>query len=177
MCRVGVCRFVDWSTEAGRGRTWRSSASVHLSLRMLGLTLWRQRCAHCWPVRPGISAATAAHRLPCLACSRGRNVIAQKKFLRCGRCRCVRYGAYLKCGELDVFDVGPWRTLRSRMSAIVIFTRLGWGIRVGRGVCSAEWLGLRVISSVNSDRVRDMGKTRPPFLSQRENVTVWQKNA
>ena len=40
-----------------------------------------------------------------------RNVIAQKKFLRCGRCRCVRYGAYLKCGELDVFDVGPWRTL------------------------------------------------------------------
>ncbi len=111
LCRVGVCRFVDWSTEAGRGRTWRSSASVHLSLRMLGLTLWRQRCAHCWPVRPGISAATAAHRLPCLACSRGRNVIAQKKFLRCGRCRCVRYGAYLKCGELDVFDVGPWRTL------------------------------------------------------------------
>ena len=64
------------------------------------------------------------------------------------------------------------------MSAIVVFTRLGWGIRaVGRGVCSAEWLGLRVISSVNSDRVRDMGKTRPPFLSQRENVTVWQKNA
>ena len=61
------------------------------------------------------------------------------------------------------------------MSAIVVFTRLGWGIRVGRGVCSAEWLGLRVISSVNSDRVRDMGKTRPPFLSQRENVTVWQK--
>lgn len=62
------------------------------------------------------------------------------------------------------------------MSAIVVFTRLGWGIRaVGRGVCSAEWLGLRVISSVNSESRSRYGETRPPFLSQRENVTVWQK--
>jgi len=46
-----------------------SSLSVHLSLRISGVTLWRQRCAHCCPVLPlGISSATEAQRLPCLAC-------------------------------------------------------------------------------------------------------------
>ena len=35
-----------------------SSTGVHLSLRMVGLSLWRQRWAHCWPVRPGMHLAT-----------------------------------------------------------------------------------------------------------------------
>jgi hypothetical protein len=39
----------------------RSSASVHLSLLMAGFTRCRHRCAHCWPVRPAICLATAAH--------------------------------------------------------------------------------------------------------------------
>mmetsp|Transcript_38293 Transcript_38293/g.97906 ORF Transcript_38293/g.97906 Transcript_38293/m.97906 type:complete len:219 (+) Transcript_38293:1494-2150(+) len=46
----------------------RSSSSLHFSLRMFGFTLCRQRCAHCWPVRPGICSATVDHRLPTLAC-------------------------------------------------------------------------------------------------------------
>ena len=29
-------------------------------------TLWRQRCAHCWPVRPGMWRATSDHLLPSL---------------------------------------------------------------------------------------------------------------
>mmetsp|Transcript_8576 Transcript_8576/g.35896 ORF Transcript_8576/g.35896 Transcript_8576/m.35896 type:complete len:230 (+) Transcript_8576:2705-3394(+) len=49
-----------------------SSSSLHLSFRMLGFTLWRQRCAHCWPVRPGISSATVAQRLPYFAWRRER---------------------------------------------------------------------------------------------------------
>jgi hypothetical protein len=45
-------------------RTCASSSGVHFSFFIAGLTLWRHRCAHCWPVFPGSSAATSAHRLP-----------------------------------------------------------------------------------------------------------------
>ena len=39
-------------------RSRASSAGVHLSFRIEGLSLWRQRWAHCWPVRPGMRLAT-----------------------------------------------------------------------------------------------------------------------
>ena len=49
----------DWSDRrwrAGRELTDGVLRVGPLSLRMLGFTLWRQRWAHCWPVRPGISS-------------------------------------------------------------------------------------------------------------------------
>ena len=50
--------------HGSRVRTCASSSGVHFSFFIAGLTLWRHRCAHCWPVFPGSSAATSAHRLP-----------------------------------------------------------------------------------------------------------------
>jgi len=52
------------------GRTCASSSGVHFSFLMDGLTLCRHRCAHCWPVFPGSSAATRAQRLPQISCFR-----------------------------------------------------------------------------------------------------------
>lgn len=34
------------------------ASAVHFSREMFGLTRWRQRCAHCWPVLPGMCLAT-----------------------------------------------------------------------------------------------------------------------
>mmetsp|Transcript_8554 Transcript_8554/g.27948 ORF Transcript_8554/g.27948 Transcript_8554/m.27948 type:complete len:239 (-) Transcript_8554:213-929(-) len=41
---------------------------------MNGFTLWRQRWAHCCPVRPGSCAATALHRFPSLLWSSRRRL-------------------------------------------------------------------------------------------------------
>ena len=103
-------------------RTLASSSSLHLSFRMLGFTLWRQRWAHCWPVRPGISSATVAQRLPYFACggTRTGDVGETGQLLHRGKVerrtdeaseRVVGSGAYLEAGEDDVFGVGPWRAL------------------------------------------------------------------
>ena len=45
-----LCLTSSWSLE--------SSSSVHLSFLIVGFSLWRQRWAHCWPVRPGMRLAT-----------------------------------------------------------------------------------------------------------------------
>ena len=105
------------------GRTLASSSSLHLSFRMLGFTLWRQRCAHCWPVRPGISSATVAQRLPYFAWGgTGREVSGRPTKRLLHREKVERRtdetsasvgkgGAYLEAGEDDVLGVGPWRAL------------------------------------------------------------------
>lgn len=46
-------------------RTFSSSCSVHRSRRMLGLTLCRQRCAHCCPVLVPIARPISLHLFPC----------------------------------------------------------------------------------------------------------------
>ena len=84
--------------------------------------MWRQRCAHCWPVRPGISSATVAQRLPYFAWGYGRWRYRElprscriAKSRASGQTRRARVGgggwAYLEAGEDDVLGVGPWRAL------------------------------------------------------------------
>jgi len=90
--------------------------------------LWRHLCAHCWPVRPGISAATAAQRLPCLACAQGwleKSNTCQKTLCDCSIAG--RKGSYLKSRELDVFGVGPRRALEVQIG------HLGFHVCVGEG--------------------------------------------
>ncbi len=100
--------------------------------------MWRHLCAHCWPVRPGISAATAAQRLPCLACAQGwleKSNTCQKTLCDCSIVG--RKGSYLKSRELDVFGVGPRRALEVQIGHLGFHVCVGEGI--GRAVLGVEW--------------------------------------
>ena len=67
---ISAHRLACWATRRASAA---SSSAVHLSLRMSGLTLCRQRWAHCCPVRPGMARATTLHRLPCCCWCRARS--------------------------------------------------------------------------------------------------------
>ena len=82
--------------------------------------MWRQRCAHCWPVRPGISSATVAQRLPYFAWGDRRDIVSHRAVVasrkverRTDEASARRGGgwAYLEAGEDDVLGVCPWRAL------------------------------------------------------------------
>jgi hypothetical protein len=64
----GARDSTDWSDSlAVLNRHW--PPAHHWLTHIPGVpTLWRQRCAHCWPVRPGMCLATSAHLLPTLLC-------------------------------------------------------------------------------------------------------------
>mmetsp|Transcript_2042 Transcript_2042/g.7905 ORF Transcript_2042/g.7905 Transcript_2042/m.7905 type:complete len:308 (+) Transcript_2042:417-1340(+) len=71
--RPSKCRAISaqrWPWARYRCASCASSSGVHFSFLMDGLTLCRHRCAHCWPVFPGSSAATRAQRLPQISCNR-----------------------------------------------------------------------------------------------------------
>ena len=108
-----------------------SSASVHLSLRMLGFTLWRQRWAHCWPVRPGISSATEAQRLPYLACVHGVGGVSGESCQQ-ARARATTgwKEAYLEAREHLILRFGPRSTLEVD---VIGHERWVWGRERGEG--------------------------------------------
>ena len=124
----------DWSDRrwrAGRGLTVASSASVHLSLRILGFTLWRQRWAHCWPVRPGISSATEAQRLPYLACVHGvGGVSGESRPQARARATTGWKEAYLEAREHLILRFGPRSTLEVD---VIGHERWVWGRERGEG--------------------------------------------